>query len=149
MKTDGDVTDYHLVETFIHDMELAHGRRVHEVCYDPYNATHFANDLQSSGYTCVEIRQGVQTLSEPTKLFREMVAQGKFVHDGSPALRWCLSNAVEMQDSNENIKLTKKNAGDTKRIDLLAACINAMVRLQPLQEAEEYRRYVKSGEYSL
>lgn len=133
--TDGDVTDYHAIETHIHDCELEYGWQVQEFCFDPYNATHFANELAAQGYTTVEIRQGVRTLSEPTKLFREKIAQGLVVHDGSPLLTWCLANAVTEQDNNENIKLSKKNASDTKRIDLLAAIINAMVRLQALQEA--------------
>ena len=133
--TDGSVTDYHAIETHIHDCELNYGWVVHEICFDPYNATHFANEMADQGYTCVEIRQGVRTLSEPTKLFRELIAQGKLVHDGSPLLTWCLANAVVEQDSNENIKLSKKNVSDTKRIDLLAAGINAMVRVQELQDA--------------
>lgn len=133
--TEGDVTDYHAIETHIHDSELDHDWHVHEFAYDPYNATHFANELMEQGYTCVEIRQGVKTLSEPTKLFRERVAQGKFVHDGSPLLKWCVANAVVEQDANENIKISKKNAGDTKRVDLLAAGINAMVRVQALRDS--------------
>lgn len=133
--TEGNVTDYSAVETHIHDSELEYGWKVYEVCFDPYNATHFANILQAQGYSVVEIRQGVKTLSEPTKLLRELIAQGRVVHDGSPLLTWCLANAREQQDSNENIKLSKKYASDTQRIDLLAAVINAMVRLQALQDA--------------
>ncbi len=133
--TDGSVTDYHAIETHIHDCELNNSWSVHEFCFDPYNATHFANEMAEQGYTCVEIRQGVRTLSEPTKLFRELIAQGRLVHDGSPVLTWCLANAVVEQDSNENIKLSKKNVSDTKRIDLLAAGINAMVRVQELRDA--------------
>jgi phage terminase large subunit-like protein len=133
--TEGDVTDYEAVKTHIHDAELNYGWQVHEFCYDPYAATHLANDLQKDGYTIIEVRQGVRTLSEPTKLFREMVSQGRVVHDGSPLLTWCLGNAIIEQDSNENIKLTKKNASDTKRIDLASAVMDAMVRLPALREA--------------
>jgi len=149
VKTPGDVTDYRAMQTHIQDQELANGWKVQELCFDPYNATHFANEMADEGYTCIEIRQGVRTLSEPTKLLRELVARGKILHDGSPVLKWCLGNAVTDQDNNENIKLSKKNASDTNRIDLLAAVINAMVRIQPLREAEDYRSYVKSGHYSL
>lgn len=130
--TDGDVTDYRAVETHLHDCELEYGWKIHEFTFDPYNATHFSTELQEQGYTCIEVRQGVRTLSEPTKLFRELVAQGKIVHDGSPLLKWCLANAVVDTDHNENIKLSKRNASDTKRIDLLAALMNAMVRYQAL-----------------
>ena len=132
--TDGDVTDYRQVQSHIQDIELE-GNKVHELCYDPYNATHFANEMQDLGYTLVEIRQGKKTLSEATKLFRELVAQGRLIHDGSPLLRWCVGNAVQEQDSNENIKLTKKNADDSRRIDLLAAIINALVRIESLRDA--------------
>ena len=133
--TEGEVTDYEAIKTHLHDVELNYGWKVHEFSFDPYNATHLANDLQKDGMTIIEVRQGVRTLSEPTKLFREMVSQGKVVHDGSPLFTWCLGNAKTEQDNNENIKLSKKNASDTKRIDLASAAINAMVRLPALREA--------------
>lgn len=133
--TEGAVTDYAAIASHIHDCELEYGWKVHEWLFDPYNATHLANEMQGQGYTTVEVRQGVQTLSEPTKLLREKIANGLVVHDGSPLLSWCVGNATEVQDNNENIKLSKKNASDTKRIDLLSALINAMVRLQALHEA--------------
>jgi phage terminase large subunit-like protein len=132
--TEGDVTDYHMVQVHIQDAELENEWKVQEICFDPYNATHFANDMMTDGYTCIEVRQGVKTLSEPTKTFRELIAAGRIVHDGSPLLKWCIANAVTETDSNENIKLSKRNATDTKRIDLLAAVINAMVRLPALKE---------------
>lgn len=135
--TEGDVTDYARVQVHIQDRELANDWQVHEICFDPYNATHFANEMMADGYTCIEVRQGVQTLSEPTKLLRELIAQGRVVHDGSPLLKWCLANAVVVTDNNENIKLSKKNATDTKRIDLAAATINALARLVSLKEGHE------------
>ena len=130
--TPGNVTDYAYIQSHIQDMELQHGWRIHEICFDPYQATHFANEMADQGYTTIEIRQGVQTLSEPTKLFRELVTAGKIVHDGSPLLRWCIGNAVTVQDTNENIKISKKNVNDARRIDLLAATIDALVRIQSL-----------------
>ena len=86
-------------------------------------------------FACIEIRQGAKTLSEPTKLFRELVASGKIVHDGSPLLRWCIANAVQKEDRNENILISKPNKSSSKRIDLLAAILNAMVRLKSLRDA--------------
>lgn len=132
--TEGDVTDYAAIETHLHDCELEYSWKIHEFTFDPWSALQFSNEMQKQGYTVVEIRQGVKTLSEATKLFRELVAQGKIVHDGSPLLSWALGNAVIEQDNNENIKLSKKNASDNKRIDPIAAIINAMVRLGALKE---------------
>lgn len=128
--TPGDVTDDRYIKQHIHDVELDHEWKIKEICYDPYNSRQLANDLgeEGEGYTCVEVRQGVQSLSEPTKRFRELVLQGKIVHDGNPLLTWCISNALEIADNNGNIKLSKKHKDDSQRIDLLAAVINAMSR---------------------
>lgn len=129
--TEGSVTDYRYIKNRLHANELNNGWIYKEFCYDPYNATHFTQDLVNDGYSeeqMVEIRQGVQTLSEPTKKLRELALQGKIVHDGNPLLTWCLSNAIEVSDNNGNIKLSKKHKDDSQRIDLLAAVINAMVR---------------------
>lgn len=126
--TEGAVTDYRYIKSHMDDLEAKAAWKVLEVCYDPYNSSHFVQELEAEGRTCVEIRQGVQTLSTPTKFFRELVLQGRIVHDGSPLLTWCLSNAVEVVDNNGNIKLSKKHKDDSQRIDLAAAVINAMVR---------------------
>lgn len=126
--TPGAVTDYRYIAKHLDEFELDNGVTILEECYDPYNASHFMQEREAAGRIAIEIRQGVQTLSEPTKYFRELVLQDQLVHDGSPLLTWCLSNAVEVTDSNGNIKLSKKHKDDSQRIDLAAAVINALVR---------------------
>ena len=145
--TEGEVTDYAAVQDYVLDMEIERGWKIHEICYDPYNATHLANDLMDMGYICIEIRQGVKTLSEPTKLFREMVASGQIIHDGNPLLRWCIANAIQVEDHNENIRVAKKSKGSSQRIDLLAAVLNAFVRYQALRDATLFQNYVDSDEF--
>lgn len=132
--TEGNVTDYAYIKTHIHEKEFDENWKILEFCYDSYNATHFATELADEGYEMVEIRQGTKTLSEPTKKFRELVLQGKIIHDGNPLLTWCISNAMEVSDNNGNIKLSKKHKDDSQRIDLLAAVINAMVRAMVAKE---------------
>lgn len=126
--TDGGVTDDKFIKGHIHDMEFDNELHIREVCHDPYGARQFANDMTAGGYTCVEILQRTQYLSEATKKLREFTIQAKIVHDGSPLLTWCLANAEEIVDSNQNIKLSKKHKDDTQRIDLAAAIINALAR---------------------
>jgi phage terminase large subunit-like protein len=145
--TEGDVTDDRFIKGFIHDSEFDHWWKVKEICFDPYGARQFANDMTDEGYTCVEIRQGVVSLSEATKKFRELVLQDKIVHDGSPLLTWALSNAVEVVDNNGNIKLSKKHKDDSQRIDPIAAVINAMVRA--LLAEDNTSVYEKRGMRSL
>lgn len=126
--TEGDVTDDRFIRNYIHDMEFDEEWKVREVCIDPWGARQFGNDMTAAGYTCVEIPQRFNPLSEPTKRLRELTLQGKLVHDGSPLLTWCLSNAVEIRDGNGNIRLSKKHKDDSQRIDLVCAVLNALTR---------------------
>ncbi|EJW20034.1 terminase large subunit [Paenibacillus alvei] len=146
--TPGEVVDYSFIRSHMEKMEQDQDWFVKEICYDPYNATHFTQQLEAEGYERVEIRQGVQTLSEPTKFFRELVLKGLIVHDGSPLLTWCLSNAVEIIDSNGNIKLSKKHKDDSQRIDLIAAIINAMVRAMVGDGRIDLNGHIKDDEFS-
>ena len=124
--TDGDVIDYRYIQDYIVAQAEKNGWIIKEICYDPYNATQFANEMMDEGYEMVEIRQGVKTLSEPTKNFRELVYSQKIIHDNNPVLTWAIGNAVTRQDHNGNIMLDKSKA--TQRIDPISAVINAHVR---------------------
>lgn len=134
--TEGDVTDYRSVQEYVAFTQKEYGWKVHEIGYDPYNATHAAIEMTDLGYTMVEIAQWMKILSEPTKTFREYVASGKLVHDGSPLLTWAVGNAREIVDTKENIMLSKRKSGDTRRIDPVACILTAMVRLQSLKDAD-------------
>jgi len=136
--TPGDVTDDKFIEQHITKTAEQNGWKIQEVCYDPYNARQFSNNMTNAGYTCVEVRQGVLTLSEPIKRFRECVLQKKILHDGNPLFTWCLSNAYEIIKENDNVLLTKKNKDDSQRIDLLAATIDAFTRAFVLPKSNVY-----------
>ena len=128
--TPGAVTDDREIKSYIHDMEFDQGWKMKELCCDPYGARQFMNEMgpDGEGYQTVEIRQGFTSLSEPTKKLRELVLQGRVVHDGSPLLTQHLNNAIELKGEGELIKLSKKHKDDTQRIDLVAAIINALFR---------------------
>jgi len=129
--TPGAVVDYRFIQEYIKRLEAENLWSIREICYDPYNATQFAQEMESDGYTCVEIRQGIRTLSEPTKFLRELVLSRRLLHDDNRLLNWAVGNAVVRQDHNENIMLDKDKSTD--RIDPIAAVVNAMVRAM-LQE---------------
>jgi phage terminase large subunit-like protein len=163
--TEGDVVDYTTVEEQIEMIQhgvpvemkairrmsvhyaARNGWKVHEIAYDPYNSTHFKNNMDKKGYTTIEVRQTMPSLNEPTKLFRELVAGGKLVHDGSPLLTWCVGNAQEIIDTKENIMISKKKSKDTKRVDLLSASIDGLFRVQPLRDATDYEDYLNSENF--
>lgn len=144
--TPGDVVDYRFIESWIHETTDDLGVNVKELCYDPYNATHFAQDFDAQGITTVEVRQGMRTLSEPTKAFREEAYRGSILHEPNPLLDWAVSNAVTKRDHNENIILDKEKS--TNRIDPIAAVINAFSRARVTAE-EDMSDYVLSDDFSL
>jgi len=122
----GAVVDQQAIIDWIETQVAEQDWNVQEVCVDPWNATQFGIEMQKLGYTVVEVVQGIRTLSEPTKDFRERVFQRQIVHDGSPVLAWAMGNAVTKQDHNGNIMLDK--AKSRERIDPAAALMNAHVR---------------------
>ena len=126
--TPGDVVDYTYLVNHITETAKKYDWNIREIAYDPYSAEYCTQDLENKGYTRVKVPQRVSWLSEPTKFFKKLVLEEKLVHDGSPLLTWCVSNAVITTDHQENIMLSKKNRSDTQRIDLLAAGINALSR---------------------
>nr|DAS56298.1 MAG TPA: Large Terminase [Caudoviricetes sp.] len=144
--TPGDVVDYRFIESWILETTDDLGVNVKELCYDPYNATHFAQDFDAQGITTVEVRQGMRTLSEPTKAFREEAYRGNILHEPNPLLDWAISNAVTKRDHNENIILDKEKS--TNRIDPIAAVINAFSRARVTVE-EDMSDYVLSDDFSL
>ena len=144
--TPGDVVDYRFIESWIHETTDDLGVNVKELCYDPYNATHFAQDFDAQGIMTVEVRQGMRTLSEPTKAFREEAYRGNILHEPNPLLDWAISNAVTKRDHNENIILDKEKS--TNRIDPIAAVINAFSRARVTAE-EDMSDYVLSDDFSL
>lgn len=135
--TDGEVVDYDYLIENAHQEEFDNGIKILEWDLDGALATQVENNLQKHGYEVVEIRQNIMTLSEPTKLFRELAIQGKLIHEENPLLDWCVSNAYQYSDTNENIRLSKKNKDDSQRIDLLAASINCIARHSALDDQSQ------------
>ncbi len=117
--TEGDVVDYEYIKSYI--KELAIKYVVKQIGYDPYNATQFANDMTADGFLMVEVRQGMVTLSEPTKDIEALVLQKRIIAGNNPLLRWAVSNAITKTDANENKMLDKSKA--RFRIDPASAMI--------------------------
>ena len=100
--------------------------KIVEIDYDPWNATEFAQRMEAEGFTCVEVRQGHRTFSEPMKDVERLVLQKKLIHFNDPVLRWAISNTVATADSAGNIKPDKSKS--TQRIDPSVSLITAHSR---------------------
>ena len=127
VKVPGAVVDYDFVRDHMYETIKNYDLKPLEFPTDPWNAYQLIIDLSMDGFIAPEIRQGFQTLSGPTKNFREEVYKRNVVHNHNPNFSWSVSNAVTKQDSNENIMLDK--AKSYERIDPIASAINAHVRM--------------------
>ena len=123
--TEGMVVDYNYIKKYIQDIEEKYEITITDICYDPWNASQFASDMSELGYSMIEIRQGIRTLGEPCKSFREEAYSGNLFHNNNPVLNWACSNAITKQDANANFMLDKSQSSD--KIDPLASLINAHV----------------------
>jgi phage terminase large subunit-like protein len=132
--TEGAAVDYRFVKKWIDDQIEKNKWDVKSIGLDPWNASQLLSDfVEDRGEEIViEIRQGIQTLSEPTKDFRALVKARRIVHENDPLLNFAMLNSVVRMDHNENIKLDKEKSKE--KIDPVAAIINAHVRamIQPV-----------------
>lgn len=141
--TKGAAVDYKTVLQWIIDEVKKNSWRVEEICIDPWGAGALSSDLIDEGFTVVEVIQGVKTLSEPTKHFREMVYMKRVGHDGDPLLAWAIGNAIaEEVDRNKNLILNKKKSKG--RIDPIVSIINAHVRAMAAKESVYNERGMRS-----
>lgn len=127
--TPGNTIDYRFMRKVIkHTASLF---SIQEIGYDPYNASHIVTELaEEDGMVMVEIRQGTQTLSAPTKELIEVLIPGRTIeHGGNPVLAWNAGNVAVKFDPNGNMRPDKEASGE--RIDGIAALIDSLVRAMP------------------
>jgi phage terminase large subunit-like protein len=99
-----------------------------EICFDPWNSREMSVPMVEEGYRCIEVRQGFQSLSEPSKKLLQLVAAGKFHHGGHPVLRWNAS-CVTTKEHNDNLIFAKpERSKNSSRIDGISASVNALFR---------------------
>ena len=120
----GDVIDYREITARLEWADQMFDLR--EIGFDPWNSRQISVPMIQEGYACVEIRQGIATLSEPSKKLLELVAGGKFHHGGHPVLRWNAS-CLATKENNDNLMFTKpERSKSSSRIDGIAATVDAL-----------------------
>jgi len=105
---------------------------------DPWNSIKLVTDLQKDGVDpglFVDLRQGHQTLGEPSKEFERLIYAGQLDHGGHPVLRWMAGNAQCRFDENLNYVPAKKRSRD--KIDGIVATVMdvALLLASPATEA--------------
>jgi phage terminase large subunit-like protein len=122
--TEGSVIDYDVIRADIN--AIADEYSIQEIDLDPWNATQIRAQLEGDGFEVVEIRQGFQTLSAPTKELERLIRAQLLEHGGNPVLRWNASNVSVRTDPAGNLKPDKERS--IEKIDGITALINALAR---------------------
>lgn len=129
--TPGEIVDYEFVRREI--ARLSGEFSIEEIGIDPHNATQLTTQLEGDGFKMVQVRQGMLTMSPPTKEFDRLIRAGAIRHGDDPVARWMAGNVAYKTDSTENIRPIKSRP--TARIDGFVAgviaCSRAMVEEGP------------------
>jgi phage terminase large subunit-like protein len=141
--TPGDAVDQAFVQEAIKDAcaqfdVLAFG-------FDPWNARKLAGDLQHDGMDGelqIEMRQGHQTLSGPTKEFERLIFAGKVEHGGHPVLAWMAGHCTVRFDVNLNYVPDKKNSLD--KIDGIVAAVMGVGLAMQAEEGGSMDEYFQA-----
>lgn len=120
--TPGDVVDQEYVKKAI--LEDGEFFQVEKFGFDPWNATKLSLELQDEGVPMLAMRQGVQTLGEPSKELERLVFAGLLDHGGNPVMRWMVGNVAVRSDSNGNFKPDK--AKSSEKIDGVVGTVMAL-----------------------
>lgn len=106
------------------------------VGYDSWSAKYWVEEMENIfGKIMIPVIQGKKTLSGPMKKLGADLESKKIVYNNNPITKWCLTNTSIDMDKNGNIQPVKSNS--RRRIDGLAAMLNAYVVLQ-----EKYHEYL-------
>lgn len=132
--TPGNYVDQNYLKAGVEEWLSAYS--VEKIGFDPWNARKLFGDLVTDGAPqelFVEMRQGIQTLGEPSKHFERLVYSGQLDHGGNPLLKWMAGHVEVRFDLNMNYMPSKK--GSAEKIDLIVAGVMAAGLAYP-QEIE-------------
>ncbi|MEC6747341.1 terminase large subunit [Marinilactibacillus sp. XAAS-LB27] len=124
----GDYVNYEYVfEWFVEKSKLYD---IIQVNYDKAKALRLNKELINYGFETEETRQGFVTLGGPMQNLKEMLLDGKVIHNNSKLFNWYLSNVKLVKDRNSNYLPTKQNKN--RKIDGFAAMLNSHVKVLDL-----------------
>lgn len=133
-QTDGDVTDYSVIEVEI--VELYERFRPVEIAFDRWNAVDLCNRLQERELPMVEFIQGPKSYHPMMQALEVAYVGGKLAHGGDPVLQWCAANVVPRYDANMNAAPDKKRSAE-KIDDFTALCMSLRGLVAPAEAEPE------------
>jgi phage terminase large subunit-like protein len=126
--TEGDITDYGIVEHAIVQDSATYGIR--ECAFDKRFASQMAQNLQGHDIKMIDMPQGYG-MNEALRKLSDLVATGQLAHGHNPVLTQMAANAVVRHGPLKQLRLDKERSAD--KIDGIAALAMVLgwIILQP------------------
>jgi phage terminase large subunit-like protein len=119
----------HQTQILEHIRSVIDRHDVQSIGYDPYNAHAVWQPLQEEHGEkfMVVYRQGLGSMSAPTKAMETAILDGRIDHGGNPLLRWMIDNTARTEPDKANNYMVTKVANKVHRhIDGIVALIMAI-----------------------
>lgn len=140
-QTDGEVTDYAVIEQAIRDLRKRFNLQA--VAFDRWNATEVVSRLLSDGVPMVEFVQGTRSFHPAMQELERCYIAGNVAHGGDPVLSWCASNIVARRDVNLNMAPDRKRSAD-KIDDMVALLMAVGLSLSAVDEEAAFAEYISN-----
>lgn len=134
IETDGDVTDYGVVENAIDELRSRFDIRL--IAYDSWNARDLVNRLMERNAPMIEFVQGGKSYHPAMQELERAYVSGNLAHGGDPVLAWNASNLVARRDPNMNMSPDRKRSPE--KIDGMCALLMAIGAALGEQASEPY-----------
>jgi phage terminase large subunit-like protein len=121
-QTEGDVTDYAVIEAAVHDVCARFN--VQAIGFDRWNATELSARLFAAEVPMLEFIQGPKSYHPAMTELERAYVSGSLAHGGDPVLAWCAANLVARTDVNLNFAPDKRRS--TEKIDDIVALLMAI-----------------------
>ena len=103
------------------------GYQLQGLAFDRWGARDTAREVEEAGIPVADFGQGYASMSPAVKRMEALVFDGKLIHEGSPALRWCIDCSSTQSDPAGNKKIVKPPTNkNTRRVDLAVASAMAI-----------------------
>lgn len=127
----GNQISYQGITAWFLEIQEKYDIYLFKVGYDAWSAKYWVEEMEQTfgSSVMIPVRQGMQTLSGPTKSLGAELSAKKIVYNDNPIDKWCLFNTAVEVDKNDNIRPVKTSVA-TKRIDGTMALLDAYVVYQ-------------------
>lgn len=148
---DGTYVDIDYIEQHICDFEAMHELEIKAICFDAAFCHQMLIDCvdgkmpNKRQYEAIEVAQTTAMLQIPCENFINWLTDGKLVICENELFIKNCANAYVEYDKGGRMKVAKKNKDSYYRIDLLAAALNAIRKID-LLENENLINKIASGE---